>query len=293
MVDVHIDEEKILNELEKFKKKRTMWLVVMIAGLVIFLVPTIMVFHNAAPLMFLFAVIGGSVGFALTFGGAIMYMMAGGQYMSHYKETLVRPIVQAMYPGAVYLPKQGISLQEYTDMHLRVFRGTQYHSEDLIKGKCKGVAFRQADVEIVRSSERKQKIYDVDGLLREFECTKPIQGVVLLSKRGRGLDVQQGMQRIEFENVDFNSKFEVYADDAHSAFYVITPQFMEYLSRLAVYSDDIYMSFDGEKVRLLQSGRGGVFQARGDLSDVSLQIENVSKDLKQIEEIIDILHIAN
>lgn len=176
-------------------------------------------------------------------------------------------------------------------MHLRTWTGSQYKSEDLIKGKCKGVAFRQADIEIVRVSESKRKIYEVNGQLREFEFVKPIQGLVLVGKHGSNMDVRPGMHRIDFENVDFNFKYDVYAEDEHSAFYIITPQFMEYLMRIYSYDNDIYMSFDGEKLRLLQSGRGGIFMPQGDLLNVAGHIENIRNDLEQIETVIDILHL--
>lgn len=292
-MEVRIDEERIEKELQKKLSKRKFYIVWMVVGFLIIVIPCIVVHNIFNPVTMLLAVVGSLIGFSLILVGWILYAKAGGEYMKHYKQSIVIPVVQAMYPGAVYLPWQGITQKEYEKMHLRSLGTARsfYRSEDLIKGRCKGIAFRQADVVIEHSSEQKHTVYEVDGQLREFEFAKPITGTVLLGKRGKLLDVQPGMHRIEFENVEFNSKYDVYAEDEHSAFYIITPQFMEYLLMLYMYDDDIYMSFDGERLRLLQSGRGGVFEARGDLLSVSTQISNACNDLKQIEEVIDLLHL--
>lgn len=66
----------------------------------------------------------------------ILYAKAGGEYMKHYKQSIVVPIVQAMYPGTVHLQWQGITQKEYEEMHLRP-PGTArswYKSKDWIKG---------------------------------------------------------------------------------------------------------------------------------------------------------------
>ncbi len=293
MDGIHIDEERIVKELKSHLKKREMYKGLLVVGILIFLIPVIIVFVLDKPILILLAALGAIVGSSVVAVAVVLYLKAEKDYLLVYKQTIARPILQAMFKEVLYIPQKGFTSQEFKDMHLRIWNGSQYKSEDYIKGKCKGVAFRQADVEIVRASESKRKIYEVNGQLREFEYAKPIEGMVLLGNRGSHLDVQPGMHRIEFENVEFNRKFDVYAEDEHSAFLLITPQFMEYLMRISQFDEEVYMSFDGEKLRLLQSEKGGVFNPQGDLLNVSAHIENARNDLEQIEAVINILHIGN
>lgn len=81
--------------------------------------------------------------------------------------------------------------------------------------------------------------------------------------------------------------------DAHSAFYVLTPHFMEYIKSLHKYDNAIYISFDGQNLYFMQSGKGGIFEPSGTKLDVKVEVEKAQNELLVVDKIIDTLQIDN
>ena len=50
------------------------------------------------------------------------------------------------------------------------------------------------------------------------------------------------------ESVEFNKKFDVFSDNPHDAFYIITPNFMERLNALTTKYKSVAMSVTGRSI---------------------------------------------
>ena len=114
---------------------------------------------------------------------------------------------------------------------------------------------------------RMHTVVDVDGRILEISFPKQIEETVKIVKKKDPYTLSES-DKIEMEDVDFNQKFDVFAKDKHSAFYLLTPQFMEYIKKLYNRDDRVYISFDGEKVYFLQSGHGGIFEPPKEKIDI-------------------------
>lgn len=228
-------------------------------------------------------------------GGALYYHFARKNYVKEFKNVLVVPVIQSMFEDARYYPERGFTAGEFQVARLIKWRSNfRYQSEDLIEGEHRGIAFRQADVRITHttgSGKNRRTVVDVDGRIWEFDCPRQVSSNVLIVKDLTHAALEYGMNKVEMEDIEFNRMFDVYAEDEHSAFYVLTPHFMEYIKSLHRQDRAIYISFDGDKLYFMQSGRGGIFEPSDAKVDVRSEIEKAKKELGVIDKIIDTLKV--
>lgn len=225
----------------------------------------------------------------------IRYAKAYKEYENDYKRLIARPVLESMFDNAQYYPDKGYTQEEFKGMHLIYWRnGFNYCSEDLIRGTHKGLDFSRADIRITHRNDN-NIVVDIDGRLMEFPFSKDINSRILIVKnRGRVL-VESGLNEVIMEDMDFNQKFTVYAEDAHSVFYLLTPRFMEYVKSLYNKDDAIYISFDRGRLYFLESGHGGIFETPqkklDEHVDIRREIEKSKAELEEIGEIIEMLQL--
>lgn len=93
------------------------------------------------------------------------------------------------------------------------------------------------------------------------------------------------------ENILFNRKFDVYTTNEQMAYYLLTPQFMEYLLQLDVRRETAFR-FSGNHIVLLRNGINGIFEA--DMSqplDIQYEIGKSYNELKEILDFVDVLNL--
>lgn len=76
-----------------------------------------------------------------------------------------------------------------------------------------------------------------------------------------------------------------------SYFVLLTPPFMEYLKKLRELDQNIYISFDGENLYILRSGKGGIFVPPKGKIDLKDEVEKSKLELNEIKNMIDILQL--
>lgn len=64
---------------------------------------------------------------------------------------------------------------------------------------------------------------------------------------------------------------------------------MEYVKKLYDKDERVYIIFDGEKVDVLQSGKGGIFEPPQGKIDIWDEVRKCKAELEEIKEIIDAL----
>ncbi|MCM1497354.1 MAG: DUF3137 domain-containing protein [Clostridium sp.] len=215
------------------------------------------------------------------------------QYADTYKRLISRPVLDSVFEDAVFEPGAGYPQADFKNSKLMpgFGGGHTYTSEDLIIGTCNGAAFQRADVKVTHRSDKKT-VVDVDGRLLEVAFPKQINGMVRVVKEGAVINLMGAdSSLVEMEDADFNRKFNVYADDKHSAFYLLTPQFMEYIKKLYNRDNCIAITFDGEKLYFLQSGHGGIFEPPEGTFNAWDEVRKCREELSEIREIIEILQV--
>lgn len=217
------------------------------------------------------------------------------EYTDFYKRLISRPVLHSIFEKVTFEPHEGYPREDFKASELMWIFGSSYTytSEDLIIGTYKGVNFRRADVKITHKSSD-STVVDVDGRLLEVVFPKKINGIVRVVKEGMVINLMGvNSPLVETEDADFNKKYNVYAEDKHSAFYLLTPQFMEYIKNLYSRDNQITITFDGEKLYFLQSGHGGIFEPPAGEFNAWDEVKKCREELSEIGEIIDVLQVEN
>ena len=217
------------------------------------------------------------------------------EYTNSYKKLIASQTLKECFEESSYFPEQGFSPEEFQKAKLIYWRSDfRYSSEDFIVGVSQNVPFRQSDIRITHttgSGKSRRTVVDVDGRLTQFVYPKDIKSRILIVKRGFHAMLDVDCEKIELEDVDFNKKFAVYAKDPHSVYYLLTPPMMEYIKNLYNADSAVYISFDGENLYILRSGRGGIFVPPFGKLDVEKEIQKSKRELNEINHIIEILKL--
>ena len=144
---------------------------------------------------------------------------------------------------------------------------------DLVEGTYRGVGISFSNIHLFdkkwTGTGKDVTIFRGQWLILHLAKDIP-HGLKLIE---RGFDNKTAKSDIETENMEFNKKFEIIASDPHTAFYVLTPHFMEYIMSADRQADArTYINIRGKEIHIaLHSGR--------DLFDVS---KNKMRHVKMI-----------
>ena len=132
---------------------------------------------------------------------------------------------------------------------------------DLVEGTYRGVKFTFSDLflEHVTGSGKNRKVvtrFKGQWLIVELAKEVPFK-VQLRARSGTGGAGNKAKSDVETENVEFNQKFQIKTADPHTAFYVLTPHFMEYIMKAKSRSGaPASLNIDGRKIHIaLHNGR--------------------------------------
>jgi len=143
--------------------------------------------------------------------------------------NIVRGVLADKFELSVYSPADHICSDEIKETGL--FPNWNFISgSDLVKGTYKGVPFSFSDVHLIRESgsgKNRSRTTVFKGQWLIIGMRKEIPRTVQLRERtGSG---KKAKSDIETENIEFNRRYHITAGDPHTAFYVLTPHFMEYI----------------------------------------------------------------
>lgn len=166
-----------------------------------------------------------------------------------FKVEVVTKLMEEFVDEGHFNPNAGLS---QTDVYSSEFikRADRFHSEDFLSGSMEGVRFASSDLVLEERHVRHTKngtetYYETyyKGRLFIFDFNKPFDGYLQVLEGGRPTR-NRGYNKVKLESVQFNKKFKTYATSEHSAFYVLTPHFMEALMELEQKNrGQIYFSF--------------------------------------------------
>ncbi|AIO19154.1 hypothetical protein KQ51_01277 [Candidatus Izimaplasma bacterium HR1] len=151
-----------------------------------------------------------------------------------FKVEVISGLMESLVDNGKYDPHFGLSqTQVYSSEFLK--RADRYHSEDFLSGSMEDVNFVSSDVKLeerhVRHTKNGTETYYETyflGRLFVFEFNKSFDGYLQVLEGARPT-VNRKYKKVKLESVQFNKKFKTYSTSEHSAFYVLTPHFMEAL----------------------------------------------------------------
>lgn len=213
-----------------------------------------------------------------------------------YKKNIAEPVLEHFFGEFQYKPSQGFSKKELSDFNLLnrfPSRLDSIISEDYIEGTYKGVGYRQADVKqekSVNASDLYNETARLNGRISVYEYKKNLNGDIVIESHGSTYVDVRGMTKVEMENMLFNNKYDVYAANEQMAYYLLTPQFMEYLLQLDVRRETAFR-FSGNNIYVLRNGINGIFEVDME-KPLDLQYE-IGKSYNELKEILDFVDIMN
>ncbi|MDA3932525.1 MAG: DUF3137 domain-containing protein [Tenericutes bacterium] len=291
--------EKKQNKIESFnQRKKEAEKKIIYAGLIILLAMIIMFFIYSEAWSQDFFIIPGVI---LVIGVIFIAVGASGfsKVKREFKETFLADMFNELIPGIEYRPKDGLDKQVvYSGEFLK--KADRYHCEDYLEGKIDDIDFVSSDVRMeerrVRHTKNGTQTYYVPyfiGRVFKFDFHKELAGSLQVLETGSPYS-RRRFKKVELESIDFNKKFKVYAENEHTAFYILTPDIMEAIFSLEKrHPGSISFSFLDQQLYLAINNNKNTFELKLFTKVSQEMIETFRKDLLVVKDVIHTLKLNN
>lgn len=237
------------------------------------------------------------------FAGGIIYFIIGASAFSklkkEFKKDFLKNIFSVLIPGIEYSPHIGLNpMDVYATEFLK--KADRFHSEDYLSGKIDDIDFISSDVRLeerrVRHTKNGTQVYYVPyfvGRVFKFDFHKELVCHMQVLESGRPLS-RRPFNKVELESIDFNKKFNVFAEEELTAFYILTPDIMEAIFALERrYPGNISFSFSDQQMYLGINNNKNTFELQL-FKPLSLEaIQEFEKDLLVVKDVIHSLKLNN
>jgi len=178
---------------------------------------------------------------------------------------------------------------------------TSISGSDLVEGKYRGRGIEFSDIKLEKITYRtdgegnvrkKKRVLLFKGHWLVFELGRELPATVRLSERGgrRAGQVLKGMAKgdVETENAAFNQQFRIQAEDPHTAFYILTPHFIEHIMAAdAAAMARTSMCFKSGRAHIaLDTGRD-LFEVGGSGKDIPALRARIKSEVRYLTGILD------
>jgi hypothetical protein len=212
-----------------------------------------------------------TAGEILAFGVLILFFAAGFSFGVSAKtaknrlknivsNNIVRGVLTETFDLTNYSPGCHIGQNQISWTGLIQQSWNRINGSDLVQGSYKGVRFSFSDVHLEQVTKSRKggqtRTTRFKGQWLIVDLAKELPWVIQLRERGMSVS-KRAKSDIETENIEFNRRFHISTRDPHTAFYLLTPHFMEYIlgadNRANAHT---FMSFGGRQVHIaLHNGR--------------------------------------
>ena len=238
----------------------------------------------------------------------IIYSIPYSKYKVIYKKVFVEKALNTVFTNLVYYPELGLdeSIIRNTEM---MDMGDRYESNDYFSGKYKNISVEQADVEIKELRETKDSdgntnthyvtifkgkwmIFDFN---KSFKANMQVKTKDFYNSRISNWGKEIKFNKIKLEDEEFNSLFKIYAQDEEEAFYILTPQFMDKIKKVAnTVSGSLLFCFIDNKLHIGLNNNNDSFEPRLLSNPSDDEIKNsIISDIKEITNFVDQLSLDN
>jgi hypothetical protein len=240
-------------------------------------------------------------GFAIAAGwfvlSCVVYLYANKQ-QKKLKDIVGRdmilPILRESFEVKEYSPNSHISGNLVSSAGL-IDDWTEIGGSDYIEGSYKGINILYSDLLL----QRKEVVHDDDGKRTTYVTVFKGQWLVcdFVKELAASIRIIEGGGKgnIETENIEFNKKYRIYTSDGHTAFYLLTPHFMERLIAADKESNAAtHFCFQNGRVHIAMNGGRDSFEvSRVKLNNAENVRQKFRRDLKYMTGIMDELLLNN
>ncbi|MFK5883813.1 MAG: DUF3137 domain-containing protein [Candidatus Izemoplasma sp.] len=218
--------------------------------------------------------------------------------MNHeFKLVIMKDLIEDFVDNGHYDPKAGLSARQVYDTEF-IKHADRFHTEDYVSGSMDGVDFISSDVKLeerhVRRTKNGTQTYYITyfmGRIFRFEFNKNFDGYLQVLEGGRP-QVKRNYNKVKLESVVFNKKFKTYSSNDHSAFYVLTPHFMESLMKFEKENKGkISFSFIDNMLYIGISNMRDTFELKMFTAIDKNTVSGFKQELLVIKEVIDELKL--
>ena len=97
------------------------------------------------------------------------------------------------------------------------------------------------------------------------------------------------------ESVRFNEEFDIYSNNPHDVFYLLTPQYMEYMETMLRKYPELSIHFNGNKLLIgINEPEKDVFDKKDWLNETVYpdEMEKIQRDIDDIKSVIEMFFIT-
>lgn len=217
------------------------------------------------------------------------------EFYNEYRRRIANPLLDTCFPGYKYYPSQGIAKEELKKLNVfNLGNFDEVITEDYVEGTYKNIHYHQSDLIVKAKNAPGQSAFLLfKGRAGIYNYRKSgFDGELIITSKKYGSHINKSdLNKTEMESMEFNKIFDVYADTPHTAYFILTPHFMEHIMDLNAHGD-LYIRFVEDKICILRNHVTGMFEP--DLTkplDIEFEIGRSHYELKEIERFIDVLNI--
>lgn len=195
---------------------------------------------------------GMYIGIILGVVGGFVFRGTHAAYQKIYKDLFVEEPLNKNFENVFYAWRSGFNLDEVNDFNICT-KVDKVVSEDYVKADYKGIHFEMSDVKAISNMRHGKNDSGIrfQGRIIAFDFPdKAVKNTLVYTKpffyRSKEYAAKQNI--VKMESTAFNHDFDVYSDDAHDVFYLLTPHFMEQLDKLYKKYPKMCIRFTGNKV---------------------------------------------
>ncbi|MDO9629223.1 MAG: DUF3137 domain-containing protein [Acholeplasmataceae bacterium] len=206
-----------------------------------------------------------------------------------FKNHHIRKMIDSIIPGLTYIPEKGFDEEMvFESKVLRKF--TTFQSEDYLSGIIQGKNFESADVHIVQvvsNGKTTTRITRFLGRLFIVDFQKKFEHDVYISTdKTHNQSIFSEDKKVKTESIEFNKQFHVFSESKHSAFYLLTPRFMEKIEAFSKIAKHVMFAFKDHKAYIAVHTERDAFNLKFDDIIDENYIEFVKVELKLLEDLI-------
>lgn len=212
-------------------------------------------------------------------------------YVDYYKQNFVATCIKDLFENTQYYPNKCIASSIIREAHI-VKLGNTYSGDDYLTGEYRGISFTQSDLtiqQVTKTSKSTQTTTYFKGKWIFFDFNKDFdESVIIRERKGSAVMAGNAGEKIEFESIEFNKEFRVYSNDQHTAFYLISPQFLESLRKLRDNTKgQLLLGFVNGKLHIaIHSGKNAL-EPKVFKKITENYIDSIRADMKVITDFID------
>lgn len=218
-------------------------------------------------------------------------------YKKAYKKYIVYDALEKIFTD-VKVYDGGLSKEEIAKSGI-IKMGTEFYSDDTFKGKYKKVSFEACDVETWHytydDEEGSRKVIDFRGQYYIFDFNKKFKGTIkIIPNYKRVINLTNKLKKIKVESSEFNDNYQVFTDDEHLAYYVLTPSFMEKLLKFDTKIYGFSCSFIDNKLYIAISSAKDLFDFDPfEKIDKKKEVKDIKEEVSMVAEIVNDLDLDN